>query len=140
MSSRSGGALAAGPTTGPTALSLTRVKRPAAGTPADTTTPAPSAPISGEGTAHVAITANSLTEFSSVGSTRRGTEPRLAKMGRIVSERFVSSLIRLSNLEFYHLIIVTKIRRIRKRILRVCVIVTIVVSTATLSMLRPLLH
>ncbi|KAM7503419.1 hypothetical protein LguiB_002323 [Lonicera macranthoides] len=70
MSSRFGGAPAAGPTTGPTALLPTREKRLAAEIPAVTTTPVQSAPISGEETAHVAITANSLTEFSSVGSTR----------------------------------------------------------------------
>ncbi|KAK6157172.1 hypothetical protein DH2020_011420 [Rehmannia glutinosa] len=93
-SSRSGNAIGAGATTGPTARSLTRAKKPGGGIRGGTYIPEPSAPISGKAIAARAITASSRTGFSSVGYTPRATAPRRARMGRIASVRCVFSLTR----------------------------------------------
>lgn len=96
-SSRFVAALVAGAMTGQTALLHTPARRLAAATLAGFITPGRCVRSIGAGSAAAAMHVSSLMVCSSAGCTLQGIEPRLARMGRIASEKFAFSLTPLAN-------------------------------------------
>ncbi|KAJ6804997.1 putative zinc finger CCCH domain-containing protein 2 [Iris pallida] len=98
MSSRSGGARGAGPTTGPSAPTRTPGRRRGGGTPGSSTTPARRARTSGKGAARGRTRASTRTGCSSAGSTRPATGPSRARTGPRAGAGSASSRTRRTSL------------------------------------------